>query len=207
MRWGSGSRAPPGQSATSTTAPVLHWIGKKLDVRRTCGDSRAPRAVCHAAADAGHRRNTLHDTVNRRRRDAAVSGRRGGATLATETDIAWRACVSRGGRRMHFLEDRHALVQPARRRRPASRRCDAADFAPRSAAAAAEIGMGDRANSAATLRLRPRRDAGSLRAMCLVQSDGWRREPLDDVIRVGGDAALPWRGTGLAARRAPRRCG
>ena len=127
LRWGSRIAGVPLPGPTLATfddpAPVLHWIADERRRGRTphlWGFASTAVRICHAAVDAGidigGTRFTMGGEPTTAARRAAVEAA-GAVALprmgATETDILAYACVHpEAPDDMHFLEDRHAIVQP-----------------------------------------------------------------------------------------------
>lgn len=127
MRWGSALAGVPLPGPTFATfgdpSPVLRWMSGELARGRMphlWGFASTAVRICQAAADAGidvsGARFTMGGEPTTAARRAAVEAV-GAVALprmgATETDILAFACVHADAPDdMHFLEDRHVLVQP-----------------------------------------------------------------------------------------------
>jgi hypothetical protein len=127
MRWAGRVAGVPLPGPTLATfddpSPVLRWIAGERAQGRTphlWGFASTAVRICQAAADAGidiaGTRFTMGGEPTTAARRAAVEAA-GAVALprmgATETDILASGCLHHEAPDdMHFLEDRHALVQP-----------------------------------------------------------------------------------------------
>ena len=221
MRWGSRLAGVPLPGPTlapfDDPSPVVRWMADEIAQGRIphlWGFASTAVRICQAAAEAGAdiagARFTMGGEPTTAARRAAVEAV-GAVALprmgATETDILAYACARpQGADDMHFLDDRHALLQPGadgerpRVRRDAMLLTSLLDTAP---LVLLNVCMGDRATLV-------RRRCG-----CGLERDGWHLHVVDvrsyekltaggmtfldvDVIRVL-EETLPARFGGRAA--------